>query len=123
MLTSYIPHEQKFPHFNKSMQLLIIPILLMRYHNIGVVLLALCNVAMDDMYNMSQTLKSFNKSRWKVLGRQLGLKSNLLDEINPNYQQNGVGEGFDRVLEAWLKRNYNETRFGPPTWHSLANAV
>ena len=78
---------------------------------------------MDDMYDVSQTLDSFNMTKWKVLGRQLGLKSNLLDNINANYQQNGVEECFSQVLEAWLKRNHNESRFKPPSWHSLASAV
>ena len=72
---------------------------------------------------MSQTLDSFHKSQWKVFGRQLGLESDLLDRINADYQRNGVEECFNQVLEAWLKRNHNEAKFGPPTWHSLADTV
>ena len=87
------------------------------------VLLALYNIVMADMYGVSQALDGFSKAQWKVLGRQLGLKSNLLDEINSNCQRNGVEECFNRTLEAWLKRNHNEATFGPPTWHSLADAV
>ena len=83
----------------------------------------LCIVAIGDMYDVSQALEGFIKAQWKVLGRQLGLKSNLLDDINANHQRNGVEECFSRVLEAWLKRNHNEARFGPPSWHSLASAV
>ena len=87
------------------------------------VLLSLCNVAMDDKYDVSHALDGFSKSQWKVLGRELGLKSDLLDDINADYQCKGVGECFDQVLEAWLKRKYDVARFGPPTWQSLANAV
>ena len=85
--------------------------------------LALYYVAISDLHEVSQALDGFHKSQWKVLGRQLGLKSDLLDQINADYQQNGVGECFNQVLEAWLKRNHNEARFGPPTWHSLTNAL
>ena len=85
--------------------------------------LLLCIAAMDSMYDVSQALDGFSKSQWKALGTQLGLKTNLLDEINANYRRNRIGECFDQVLEAWLKRNHNEAKFGPPTWHNLANAV
>ena len=77
---------------------------------------------MDDMYNVSHALNGFDLAQWKVLGRQLGLRDNLLNEINANYERN-VGECVSRVLEAWLKGNHDEARFGPPTWYSLANAV
>ena len=80
-------------------------------------------IAIGDMYDVSHALDGFTKALWKVLGRELGLKSNLLDEINANYQQNGVAECFSQVLEAWLKRNHDVARFGPPTWHGLASAV
>ena len=90
----------------------------------ALVLLVLCNAAVDDMFDVSHALDEFYKAQWKVLGRELGLKSNLLEEIKANHhQQNGVGECFNQVLKAWLKRNHNEARFGPPTWHSLADAV
>ena len=86
--------------------------------------LALLVLAVDDMYDVSHALDDFNIAQWKDFGRELGLKSNLLEEIKANHhQQNGVGECFNQVLKAWLKRNHNEARFGPPTWHSLADAV
>ena len=72
---------------------------------------------------MSQALDDFNKSRWKTLGRKLGLKSGLLQKINSDYRRDGVEECFHQVLEEWLKRNHDVDRFGPPTWYSLANAV
>ena len=78
---------------------------------------------MDDMYDVSQALYGFIKAYWKVLGRQLGLKGNLLENINDKYRRNGAEECFSQVLEAWLKRKHDEATFGPPTWHSLADAV
>ena len=80
-------------------------------------------VAISDLHGVSQALDGFHKSQWKVLGRQLGLKSDLLDQINADYQRNGVGECVNQDLEAWLRRNYNEASFGPPKWHTLADAV
>ena len=91
--------------------------------DVGYGSLALYYVAISDLHEVSQALDGFHKSQWKVLGRQLGLKSDLLDQINADYQQNGVEECFNQVLEAWLKGNHNEAWFGPPTWHSLADAV
>ena len=75
------------------------------------------------MYSVSHALDGFSKPQWKVLGRELGLKSDLLDQINADHQRNGVGECLNQVLEAWLKQNYSVNSFGPPTWHSLANAI
>ena len=80
-------------------------------------------IEIGDKYDVSHALDGFSKPQWKVLGRELGLKSDLLDEINANHQRNGVGECLNQVLEAWLKQNYYVDRHGPPTWHSLANAV
>ena len=90
---------------------------------LALVLHVLCNAAIDDSHEVSQALEGFHKSKWKVFGRQLGLKSALLDQINADYQQNGVGECFNQVLEAWLNMDYDKDKFGPPTWHSLADAV
>ena len=72
---------------------------------------------------MREALAGFNPAWWKVLGRQLGLGEELLDEIKADYQQNGVRECLNQVLAHWLRRNYREARFGCPTWHSLANAI
>ena len=91
---------------------------------LALVLLVLWNAAIDDMYDVSHALDSFDKSQWKVLGRELGLKNNRLEDIKANYQQqNGVEECVNQILEEWLKRNHNEARFGPPTCRSLADAV
>ena len=95
-------------------------------HNVGasvMVLLALCIVVIDDIHDVRKALAGFVHARWKVLGRQLGLREALLDEIKADYQQNGVQECLNKVLTHWLRRNYNVARFGGPTWQNLANAV
>ena len=87
------------------------------------VLFALCNVAIRDMDDLSHALDGFSKAQWKVLGRELGLRSDLVDEINADYQQNGVGKCFSQVLVQWLRMEHDVAKFGSPTWYSLAIAV
>ena len=87
------------------------------------VLLALCIVAIDDIHDVREALAGFKLTQWKVLGRQLGLGEELLDEIQADYQRDGVRECLNEVLAHWLKENYHEARFGSPTWQNLANAV
>ena len=104
-------------------------IILKRWHNVGdsysvLVLLALCIAAIDNIHVVREALAGFNLTLWKVLGRQLGLGEELLDEIKADYQRDGVRECLNQVLAHWLKRNYREAKFGGrPTWENLANAV
>ena len=72
---------------------------------------------------MREALDGFNKAKWKVLGEELGLREDSLEEIKNDYQQNGVRERLNQVLAHWLRKNYDEERFGCPTWQNLANAV
>ena len=89
-----------------------------------IVLLALCTLAIeDDFHDVREALERFNKSKWNVLGKELGLQTHLLDVIRVNSQPYDVEECFDRVLEAWLKCSHDKARFKPPTWHRLAKAV
>ena len=87
------------------------------------VLLALCIVAIDDIQAVREALAGFNKKLWKDLGRELVLREDLLEEIEANYQRDGVRECLNAVLTHWLRRNYDEARFGCPTWQNLANAI
>ena len=87
------------------------------------VLFALCNVDMDDIYDVRQVLNDFNMKQWRVLGEHLGLGENLLDLISADHKGDGVRECFNEVLKAWLRWNYDLAKFGRPTWHRLADAV
>ena len=87
------------------------------------VLLALCIVAIDDIHDVREALAGFTQAWWKVFGRQLGLREELLDDIKADYQRDGVQECLDKVLSHWLRRNYREAKFGSPTWENLANVV
>ena len=87
------------------------------------VVLALCIVAINDIHDVREDLAGFNKKLWKDLGRELGLGEDSLGEIQADNQRDGVRECLNEVLAHWLRRNYDEERFGRPTWQSLANAV
>ena len=81
------------------------------------------NVAIDDdFHDVREALRDFQKSNWKELGRGLGIV-NALDTIYADHKLDGVGECFNEVLLEWLRRNYDESKFGRPTWTTLAVAV
>ena len=49
-----------------------------------------------------------------LVGMELEFRGDLQHGINADYQQNGIGECLYQLLEAWLKRNHNKARLGPP---------
>ena len=90
---------------------------------VTVVVTILYNLATADIRDVKDQLRRFNKENWMDLGRELGVKEEHLEEVRADYKQSGVNECLGEMLKYWLKRNYNETKFGSPTWESLANAV
>ena len=64
-----------------------------------------------------------NICEFKALGRKLGLRETVLDEVNANYQREGVSECLIQMLRQWLNMNYAEFESKPPTWSNLADAV
>ena len=87
------------------------------------VLLPLCIVAIDDIHDLCVALASFTQAQWKVFGRQLGLRENVLGDIKADYQKDSVWEGLNEVLAHWLRRNYHEARFGSPSCENLTIAI
>ena len=59
---------------------------------------------------------------WKGVGEALRLKPALLRRIQANHPTD-VTECLSAVLAEWLKKAYNTTRFGPPSWKLLVAAV
>ena len=60
-------------------------------------------------------------SRHREIGSRLHLKD---DQLNVIDQRNPVGaRAMKAVIIEWLKKNYDTTRFGPPTWKALVVAV
>ena len=58
---------------------------------------------------------------WRGVGRALRLHPDLLNRIEANTTD--VESRLERVLSEWLKREYDTTRFGLPSWGLLVAAV
>ena len=83
------------------------------------------NLAIADLWDVKDELRRFNKKNWMHLGRELGVEEEHLEEVRAtcNYGHSGLNEWLVEMLNYWLKRHYNEAKFGSPTWETLANAV
>ena len=60
--------------------------------------------------------------KWKGVGGALRLHPDLLNTIQADHPTN-VKECLSAVLTEWLKKNYNTSRYGPPSWKLLVAAV
>ena len=58
---------------------------------------------------------------WRGVGRALRLHPDLLNRIEASTTD--VERCLERALSEWLKREYDTTRFGLPTWQLLVTAV
>lgn len=58
---------------------------------------------------------------WRGIGKALRLHPDLLHRIEANYLD--VEQRLDEVLTEWLKKAYDTTRFGLPSWKLLVEAV
>ena len=90
---------------------------------VTVVATILYNLGTADLRDVKDELCTFNKGNWMDLGRQLGVKEEDLEKVRADYVRSGVDECLTEMLKYWLKRNYTEAKYRPPTWNNLANAV
>ena len=66
------------------------------------------------------------KSLYFALGRSLRLQNDDIEAIRKKYpdeSDHSAERALNDVLLLWLKKKYNEKRFGPPTWRMLVYAV
>ena len=61
-------------------------------------------------------------SKWKLVGTGLGLKASKLKEIERS-NSNDLTSCLLDVIITWLQRNYNDERFGKPTWKRVVEVV
>ncbi len=73
---------------------------------------------MDDKVGVVNALTDVH-CRYYEIGTQLHLKG--LNEIRTRNTNDTIA--MCEVIENWLKRNYNTTRFGVPTWKMLVEVV
>ena len=75
----------------------------------------------DDLIDVKCELLNVAHN-WKGVGEALRLHPDLLNRIQANHPTN-VLECLSAVLTEWLKKAYNISRFGPPSWKLLVAAV
>ena len=74
----------------------------------------------DDFFDVKRELVGVAHN-WKGIGEALRLKPSVLDSIEDDGKN--AENRMNKVLTEWLKKAYNTTRFGPPSWKLLAAAV
>ena len=75
----------------------------------------------DDLFDVQSELIPVT-AKWRNIGTALRLKSDALESIQAGSGGNPPACLASMVTE-WLKRNYNQERFGEPTWQKLVEAV
>ena len=74
----------------------------------------------DDLQDIIRELVDV-AANWKGLGTFLGIRDGQLQAIK--LQGNSPLDCLREMLATWLRRNYNEERFGEPTWVKVVEAV
>ena len=72
----------------------------------------------DDLFDVKSELTPVS-ANWKSIGIALGLPIAILDCIHAEKPS----DCLTSMATEWLKRNYNEKRFGEPSWQRLVEAV
>ena len=62
------------------------------------------------------------ESKYYSIGLALRLRASDLDNIRANHGRN-VREAMEQVLKSWLNLNYNDEKFGMPTWRKVVEAA
>ena len=75
----------------------------------------------DDLIDVKRELLNVAHN-WRCVGEALRLHPDLLSRIQANHPAD-VKDCLSAVLTEWLKKAYNTTRFGPPSWQLLVAAV
>ena len=61
-------------------------------------------------------------ANWRNVGIALRLDLNTLDRIHKE-NLGRISDCLTAMVTEWLRRNYNVTKFGEPTWQWLVEAV
>ena len=78
------------------------------------------NAVQDDIDDVIEELKNVLEPYYEI-GRRLHLSVDKLKQIRG--QKLSAAAAMDEVIMEWLKQNYDITRYGPPTWKALVDAV
>lgn len=74
----------------------------------------------DDLFDVKHELREV-ADKWESIGEALRLSPDLLEKIAANNKDEK--RRLKTVLTEWLNQSYNVSRFGPPSWNLLVEAV
>ena len=74
----------------------------------------------SDLFDVHYELMNVAHN-WREVGMALRLHPDLLNRIGED--RSNVTKRLEEVLTEWLKKAYDTTRFGPPSWELLVAAV
>ena len=60
--------------------------------------------------------------QWESVAQNLGVKPDAIGIIRLN-RQGDAKMALNEAVTEWLKKNHNMSKFGNPTWRTLAKAV
>ena len=75
----------------------------------------------DDLSEVRSALLPI-ASRWKEVGIELKLKLADLDTIQATHR-NSPEDCLTNAVSRWLRKGYNISKHGPPTWRKLVHAI
>ena len=77
-----------------------------------------------DIFNLTDVKRELLEvaNNWRNIGEALRLHPDMLSRIQADHPGDVRG-CLTEVLTEWLKEGYDTTRFGPPTWKLLVEAV
>ena len=75
----------------------------------------------EDLFHVYQAVISV-ATKWGDIGLALGLLSSEIDSVEASYQLKPE-RCLRAVLQKWLQKTYNVTKYGPPTWQKLVEVV
>ena len=75
----------------------------------------------SDLLKIIQELEKI-AYRWYHIGLTLGLLNSTLENIKSKEHEDNH-DLLRGVIVEWLKMNYDTTKFGPPTWRRIVEAV
>ena len=74
----------------------------------------------DDIYDVTTELIDVAE-RWKYIGQALRLRNPDINKIAAKGQP--VTDSLSDMVELWLNKNYDVSKYGQPSWQILENAV
>ena len=82
--------------------------------------LAIDSTAGDDFMEVRDAVTDV-LHKWQGVAHALGLRPAQVQTIRAKHRD--LDDCMDEAISVWLRRDYMEAKFGPPTWTSLVKAI